>query len=122
MIIQGTSHIKLTNDERHYVDDDGTLYNRVTSVIQSPWERFPEDSPWKTPSTTVGTGVDTFLRDFFDDNLGDINTLAERYPNATQEDWMKLYNDLQPIKKIMKEKHLKAIETYNTLLNRKNII
>ena len=114
-IIQGTSHIKLTNDERHYVDDDGTLYNRVTSVIQSPWERFPEDSPWKTPSTTVGTGVDTFLRDFFDDNLGDINTLAERYPNATQEDWMKLYNDLQPIKKIMKEKHLKAIPKDVTL-------
>ena len=114
-IIQGTSHIKLTNDERHYADDDGTLYNRVTSVIQSPWERFPEDSPWKTPSTTVGTGVDTFLRDFFDDNLGDINTLAERYSNATQEDWMKLYNDLQPIKKIMKEKHLKAIPKDVTL-------
>ena len=90
--------MKLSDDEKYYVDEEGNKYARVTSVITTGATHFDPNSPWALPSSKVGTGVDVFVRDFFDGNIGDSNTLSKRYPNATQEQLKKLYDDLQEIK------------------------
>ena len=80
--------IRLTSDEKNYVDEStGRMYARVTSVIQSTedGEAFDEDSAWVTPSTNIGTGIDTLVRDFFAGSLkewSDYPNISERAFNA----------------------------------------
>ena len=57
--------LKLTKDEKHYVDDDGKLYQRVTSYIQK--EEIVENEMLKSASV-IGTAFDTMIRDFFNQN------------------------------------------------------
>ena len=61
-----SKNVQLTTDKKYYVGGDGTKYARVTSIIQADAEGevFDENSPWITPSTNIGTGLDELGRDF----------------------------------------------------------
>ena len=65
-IVSDSKNVQLTTDKKYYVDGDGTKYARVTSIIQADVEGevFDENSPWITPSTNIGTGLDELGRDF----------------------------------------------------------
>lgn len=84
--ITSDSHDIILDEKKGvYVDSTGKERARVTSVIQATegTERFDPNSPWITPSTNVGIGMDNFVRDFFANKLGNIENLNERYPNAS---------------------------------------
>lgn len=99
-IQEDTSKIKLTEDEHNYINTEtNDLFARTTTVIQANKDGKPfEENDWKLPSTTIGTQVDRFVRDFFDGKLGDLNTLGDRYYNATTEQWQAFMQDLQKLK------------------------
>ena len=109
-IIKDGEHVKLTPDEIYYINDEtNELQARVTSAIQADDEnvgedgevyRFDPNSPWVTPSTNIGTGVDEFVRDFFLgklDNMSD-EVLEQNYPNVTGYDWNEFRQQLKEFK------------------------
>lgn len=95
-----THDIILDNKKGVYIDSTGKEYARVTSVIQATegTERFDPNSPWITPSTNVGTGMDNFVRDFFANKLGNLDSLHERYPNASTAQLQAFEKQLQEFK------------------------
>lgn len=97
-ITTDTYDITLDNKKGVYIDSTGKEYARVTSVIQATegTERFDPNSPWILPSTNIGTGIDNFVRDFFANKLGNLDSLHERYPNAST-------NQLQAFEKQLRE-------------------
>lgn len=99
--ITSDSHDIVLDEKRGvYVDSIGKERARVTSVIQATegTERFDPNSPWIIPSTNVGTGMDNFVRDFFANKLGSLDSLQERYPNATTEQLQAFEKQLQEFK------------------------
>ena len=97
-ITTDTHDIILDNKKGIYIDSTGKEYARVTSVIQATegTERFDPNSPWILPSTNIGTGIDNFVRDFFANKLGNLDSLHERYPNSST-------NQLQAFEKQLRE-------------------
>ena len=99
--ITSDSHDIILDEKRGvYVDSTGKERARVTSVIQATegTERFDPNSPWITPSTNVGTGMDNFVRDFFASKLGSLDSLQERYPNASTAQLQAFEKQLQEFK------------------------
>lgn len=99
--ITSDSHDIILDEKRGvYVDSTGKERARVTSVIQATegTERFDPNSPWITSSTNVGTGMDNFVRDFFANKLGSLDSLQERYPNATTAQLQAFEKQLQEFK------------------------
>lgn len=99
--ITSDSHDIILDEKKGvYVDSTGKERARVTSVIQATEgsERFDPNSPWILPSTNVGTGMDDFVRDFFANKLGNLDSLQERYPNATTEQLQSFEKQLQEFK------------------------
>lgn len=99
--ITSDSHDIILDEKKGvYVDSTGKERARVTSVIQATEgsERFDPNSPWILPSTNVGTGMDNFVRDFFANKLGNLDSLQERYPNATTEQLQAFEKQLQEFK------------------------
>lgn len=68
-IVANSKIIQLSEDGKYYINTrTGKKYARVTSIIQADEHsdgRFDPNSPWVTPSTNIGTGIDDFVRDFF---------------------------------------------------------
>ena len=68
-IVANSKIIQLSEDGKYYINTrTGKKYARVTSIIQADEHsdgRFNPNSPWITPSTNIGTGIDEFVRDFF---------------------------------------------------------
>ena len=111
-ITSDTSDIHLSEDGSVYVDETGKQYARVTSVISADEfsdGRFEKDNPWGLPSTTIGTGIDEFVRDYFDNKLGNMNNLAERYPNATNEQLQEFAKQLDELKESFKRRGLTIV-------------
>lgn len=101
---------KIEEDSRNYeLSEDGTVYidkrtgdryARVTSLISADEHsdgRMDANNSWVIPSTNIGTGIDTLVRDFFEgtvkhdtngyyiaDSQGNRISLEEKYPNATE--------------------------------------
>ena len=110
-IIQDGEKIHLTQDELYYLNDENDEISvRVTSAIQADDDnlnadgnphRFDPNSPWVTPSTNIGTGVDEFVRDFFLDKLTEMSEeeLEQNYPNATGEDLAAFRQQLDEFRK-----------------------
>lgn len=99
--ITSDSHDIILDEKKGvYVDSTGRERARVTSVIQATEgsERFDPNSPWILPSTNVGTGMDNFVRDFFASKLGNLDSLQDRYPNATTEQLQSFEKQLQEFK------------------------
>lgn len=96
-IISESEKIVLSDDETHYINTEtGQKNTRVTKTIEADaeGEAFDQNSPWVTPSTNIGTGVDELTRDFLNGALQKqpygsytINgkQLAEVYPNASNK-------------------------------------
>lgn len=111
-ITSDTSDIQLSEDGATYVDGSGKHYARVTSVISADEfadERFDQNSPWALPSTTIGTGVDAFVRDYFDNKIGNRDNLAERYPNATNAQLQAFAKQLDELKDSFRRKGLTIV-------------
>lgn len=99
--ITSDSHDIILDEKKGvYVDSTGKERARVTSVIQATEgsERFDPNSPWILPSTNVGTGMDDFVRDFFANKLGNLDSLHERYPNASTAQLQAFEKQLQEFK------------------------
>lgn len=116
-IVEDSRNIRLADDGSGYVNEEGIRYARVTSIIQADelaGERFDPNSPWITPSTNIGTGVDEFVRDFFAgeffNDSGEIsNDYHFDYPNATQEQWKSFAKQLLGLKNSLDSKGLTVI-------------
>lgn len=126
-ITKDGEHVQLTPDETYYINDEtNELQARVTSAIQADDEnvsedgevhRFDPDSPWVTPSTNIGTGVDEFVRDFFLGKLDNMSNeaLEQNYPNVTGYDWNEFRQQLKEFKeglangKIIKDKKITIV-------------
>ena len=100
-IVTDAHGITLNEEKGVYEDSNGSEYARVTSTIQATEgaERFDPKSPWILPSTRIGIGADDFVRDFFAGKLGNLESLAERYPNATNEQLQAFEKQLREFKK-----------------------
>lgn len=110
-IVINSRGIHLTDDGKFYVDESGKQYARVTSVISATEgaERMTPDNPWVTPSTTIGTGIDEFVRDFFAKKLGNTDNLSDRYPNATNKQLNEFRKQLEELRKTFEEKELTVV-------------
>ncbi len=110
-IITDTHDIILDNNRSVYTDSTRKEYARVTSVIQATegTERFDPNSPWITPSTNVGTGMDDFVRDFFANKLGNLDSLHERYPNASTSQLQAFEKQLRELKANFDKKGLTVV-------------
>ena len=110
-IVTNSRGIHLTDDGKFYVDESGKQYARVTSVISATEgaERMTPDNPWVTPSTTIGTGIDEFVRDFFAKKLGNTDNLSDRYPNATNKQLNEFRKQLEGLRKAFEEKELTVV-------------
>ena len=96
MIADDSQQIKLSDDETHYVNSStGEKSMRVTQVISADAEAepFDENSPWITPSTNIGTGIDELVRDYLSGRITEVDghfeiagkKLSEVYPNASNQ-------------------------------------
>lgn len=110
-IVTNSRGIHLTDDGKFYTDESGKQYARVTSVISATEgaERMTPDNPWVTPSTTIGTGIDEFVRDFFAKKLGNTDSLSDRYPNATNKQLNEFREQLEGLRRTFKEKELTVV-------------
>lgn len=96
MIMDDSHQIKLSNDETHYINNSTNKKSmRVTQTISADKEAepFDEDSPWITPSTNIGTGIDELVRDYLSGRIVEVDghfeiagkRLSEVYPNASNQ-------------------------------------
>lgn len=111
-ITSDTTDIQLSEDGATYVDGSGKHYARVTSVIAADEfsdGRFEADNPWGLPSTTIGTGIDEFVRDFFDNKIGNRDSLADRYPNASNEQLQEFAKQLDGLKESFRRRGLTIV-------------
>lgn len=111
-ITADTADIQLAEDGATYVDSRGRHYARVTSVIAADEfsdGRFEADNPWGLPSTTIGTGIDEFVRDFFDNKIGNRDNLADRYPNASNEQLQAFAEQLDGLRESFRRRGLTIV-------------
>lgn len=111
-ITADTADIQLAEDGATYVDSSGRHYARVTSVIAADEfsdGRFEADNPWGLPSTTIGTGIDEFVRDFFDNKIGNRDNLADRYPNASNEQLQEFAKQLDDLRESFRRRGLTIV-------------
>lgn len=113
--------IQLSEDGLTYVNTKtGKTYARVTSIIQADEqasERFDPNSPWVTPSTNIGTGIDEFVRDFFNGLitsspegwLRDGRSVEMLYPNTSKEALNRFAEQLQKFKNYLDAQGLTVI-------------
>lgn len=113
--------IQLSEDGLTYVNTrTGKTYARVTSIIQADeqaGERFDPNSPWVTPSTNIGTGIDEFVRDFFNGLitsspegwLKDGRSVEMTYPNTSKEALNRFAEQLQKFKNYLDAQGLTVI-------------
>ena len=109
--------IQLSEDGLTYVNTrTGKTYARVTSIIQADeqaGERFDPNSPWVTPSTNIGTGIDEFVRDFFAGEFTKDGVLIADYfydyPNVGQQQWRTFAGQLLKLKHYLDAQGLTVI-------------
>nr|UVM92054.1 MAG: protein of unknown function DUF3799 [Bacteriophage sp.] len=81
-IVANSKIIQLSEDGKYYINTrTGKKYARVTSIIQADEHsdgRFDPNSPWVTPSTNIGTGMDELVRDFFAGKLDNITSTQQQ--------------------------------------------
>lgn len=123
-ITSDTSDIQLSEDGTVYVDSSGKKYARVTSVISADieaGERFGENNPWGLPSTFIGTSIDNFVRDYFDDKLGNPENLGDRYQGATTGQLQAFVKQLDELRTEFKRRGLTVVPRDVTVTGTINI-
>lgn len=127
-----SARFKLTVDEKFYesteADSTKIKHMRTTTTIAADLEGepFDENSPWKKPSTNIGTGIDTLIRDFFAGrieerttrtgtkywvyvNAGSEQYLNNVYPNATSKALNTFVTQLQELKESFDRQNITII-------------
>lgn len=112
IIVQNSNDFELSPDGEYYINKKtGQRYMRATQVIQAYFEghTFDPKSPWVTPSTNIGTGIDELVRDFMSGRISfntvtkewevDGETLEKVYPNATKKDLNMFVSQLRKLQK-----------------------
>jgi len=85
--------IKLTPDGKNYINTlTGRLYKRVTSVFKDS----PEDSDLLTSASTIGTKIDTLVRDFFN---GSLKSDTSAYGISSPAEYNSFIKQLERLKK-----------------------
>lgn len=94
LIVKNSEKWKLSDDESHYESSEGKAL-RTTQVITADveGEAFDPNSPWKTPSSNIGTGIDELVRDImsgrivFKDGYYQVEgkPLYQVYPNISRD-------------------------------------
>ena len=122
LIIKDGEPIQLSEDETHYINKDtGRKSLRVTKTIEADKDEIPFDpnSPWSTPATNIGTGVDELVRDLAANKIEEKEekgkyiytkngkTLDKVYPNASEYSLNKFSS--QVAKMLAKEEETKKI-------------
>lgn len=120
-IVADSADFELSEDEDYYVNKKtGEKYKRVTSIIEADREAgepFDPNSPWATPASNVGTGVDEFVRDFISGRIildGDTfkvngKDLDEVYPNANKHDLNMFAHQLSKFLRTQEDKGITLI-------------
>lgn len=119
-IVQDSNDWELSDDESHYVNKTtGEKALRVTSIVSASLDEaaFDKNSPWYTPSTNIGTGIDEFVRDFLAGRIVEENgefaiegkTLDAVYPNATKESLNTLATKLKDFQEEQRKKGITII-------------
>lgn len=100
-IVANSKIIQLSEDGKYYINTrTGKKYARVTSIIQADEHsdgRFDPNSPWITPSTNIGTGMDELVRDFFASRKKR-KASKTPYPNITEQQQAAFTEQLQRLK------------------------
>lgn len=121
IIVDNSDDLELVGDGYYRNKKTGAKYLRATQLIQAYVEGhiFDENSPWVTPSTNVGTGMDELTRDFLSGRLEwdkenkkwtvEGKDLEEVYPNATNEDLNKYVSQLAHFRNQLVAKGIKVI-------------
>lgn len=108
-IMADSADLELSEDKKTYVElSTGENLPRVTSVAAADTrgKRFPSDSLWITPSTTIGTGVHNFVEDLLFNKAGNPETYADRYPNSTNEELKHIASEVERLKKLIRNRGL----------------
>lgn len=108
-IMADSADLELSEDKKTYVElSTGESLPRVTSVAAADTrgKRFPSDSLWITPSTTIGTGVHNFVEDLLFNIAGNPETYADRYPNSTNEELKHIASEVERLKKLIRNRGL----------------
>ena len=108
-IMADSADLELSEDKKTYVElSTGESLPRVTSVAAADTrgKRFPSDSLWITPSTTIGTGVHNFVEDLLFNKAGNPETYADRYPNSTNEELKHIASEVERLKKLIRNRGL----------------
>lgn len=113
-ITRESNLFKLSDDKKCYINTrTGAKAKRVTDIIKYTEDgvEFDDDSPWITPSTNIGTGIDNFVRDFFSGKLDNMSNeeLEKAYPNALGEDLAAFREQLKEFKKSLDNKGITII-------------
>ena len=110
LLKQGT----LTIGASEYIVKDG----RKNVIIRTDkLGKFDPNSPWVTPSTNIGTGIDEFVRDFFNGLitsspegwLKDGRSVEMLYPNTSKEALNRFAEQLQKFKNYLDAQGLTVI-------------
>lgn len=120
IIQQNSKEWKLAEDESCYIDSNNNKALRTTTTIAADidGETFDPTSPFVTPSTNIGTGMDEFTRDFLSGKMTEMSdgtftingkSLAEVYPNATITALNKYAKQLQKLKEGFDKKGITLI-------------
>jgi hypothetical protein len=65
--------LRLTEDAKNYIDDDGTIYTRVTSLVKDPFEADSQTASFR------GTIIDDLTRDFLAGRIQNIEEFKDAY-------------------------------------------
>lgn len=104
-----SADLEIAEDENTYIKlSTGEHLPRVTSIVAADTrgERFPEDSPWKTPSTTIGTGIHNFVEDILFNRAGNPENYAARYPNMTNDELQHVAKEAEKLRERIKSRGL----------------
>lgn len=104
-----SADLELSDDKTTYVElSTGEHLPRVTSVVSADirGKRFQTDSPWITPSTTIGTGVHNFVESLLFNRAGNPENYADRYPNSTNEELQHIAKEVDELKKLIRRRGL----------------
>lgn len=111
---------ELDEEEKRYVNrTTGEKAGRVTSIIQADIDvtPFDENSPWVTPSTNIGTGIDELVRDFFEGRIEYNNNqwkvngvpVEQVYPNSNKHDLNLFISQINKFKKELEDQGITII-------------
>ena len=122
--------LRLTEDAKNYIDDDGTIYTRVTSLVKDPFEADSQTASFR------GTIIDDLTRDFLAGRIQNIEEFKDAYkisrdkisskegfsdkdaaelPIFTANFLNELFDNLRNVKRVLDRNGIKVVSDIPTL-------